>query len=824
MSNTAPNYPTSTSRQPSPSPSRSRQDGGALQYSSEASMLLVGVRGAGKTTLAIMAASAMYRKIIDLEDAFQAALGLSSNDYKATHGLAKCQDQQATLLRTMLDRHRRGCILVCSWINGNIQPLYQEFAKDHPIIHVVRDAEALVRLFDMNDEPKVQKLLCASRTMWRACTNFEFFNLCEKHTLLPATQPKFADRGKGPSQSLVLKHVERHLLRFLSRIYSAGSLFIADPGCPLADVLVEDRRFTYAVSLSLSNVLNKSFDLSQHIVGSDAIQIMIHNLDQYTSELTGRTKSLKERETEIADDITRGVATIRRSTLLPLILHVAIDNGLDNGDGTQGYLRLLRHCLRLAPDMVTIDLRLNDGHILDILASRQRTRVIGSYYTTKEHTPWDSPVWLDMYIKANRLGCQLARLVRPALSTNDNLGITHLRCRVAEMEDAKIPLIAYNSGTLGCTSAVFNRVLTEVRSEALEPSGIDPKFTMGLKPSITALEATKALFSSFEHNELRLHVFGQDVDYSLSPAMMTSAFIACGIPHQYRPWSTSTLQDIHDLIQDPFFGGATLTHPFKAEALSLTHAISSHAEAIGAINTLIPIRHLEPDGSVPTGARFFQQMHQLGPAEAIYGENTDWIGVEACIRRGLSPANAINSGTCGLILGAGGMARAAIYAMLKLSISNIVIYNRTSGNAKKVVSHFTELIQTPDFRTRARIEDVRFHVLPSLDQPWPADYRLPVVIISCIPTDRSHDTSIPLYKIPRDYFNNPTGGVAIDIGYKVLDTPLVVQARREANRGWVVMDGLDVLPEQGFAQFELFTARSAPRHIMRREIQRLACR
>ena len=414
---------------------------------------------------------------------------------------------------------------------------------------------------------------------------------------------------------------------------------------------------------------------------------------------------------------------------------------------------LLHHGLRLGVDYLSVFLGLRDDSIRQLIQAKGGTKIIGHWFEREPvSSGWNDSSRFEIFRRASWLGCDIVRIVQVASSKKDNDDVRVFLDAISAIPEPHPILIAYNLGTLGTTSLASNKIFTPVTHHAIKGK------TKTLNDThITSQEAMQALFQTSVYDPLHFYVFGITVASSPSPMIHNAAYRVRGMHHDFQIREASSLDDLHHLSKDPHFGGAAIGQPFKVAIISHLHAQSHHSRAIGAINTILPLRAL-PDGSPQFLLNQANLRNCAGPVCAWYGDNTDWIGISTCLRRNLSPRNAVQpSKTTGLVIGAGGMARAAIYAMIQLGCRKIFIFNRTVENAEKVAHHFNSWA--------AALSDTGsvVSVLRSRDQPWPADHNHPTMMVSCVPAQRVGSRPAADFEMPVQWLGSPSGGVILEV-------------------------------------------------------------
>ena len=264
----------------------------------------------------------------------------------------------------------------------------------------------------------------------------------------------------------------------------------------------------------------------------------------------------------------------------------------------------------------------------------------------------------------------------------------------------------------------------------------------------------------------RLAVLGHPVAHSRSPAMQSAALAELGLADE---WSYGAIdvapEDLAPLVASlpgDGYAGVNITVPHKLAALELAHQASAAATEIGAANTL-SFR----DGSV-------------------VADNTDAQGITGAIGEPLDGRRA-------LVLGAGGSARAAVWALRQAGAA-VSVWNRTaSGGADLAGELGAETASDP----RAADCDVIVNATTvGLEQ---ASTRPPV------PDD--------LKALPVDADAINERQVVVDLVYGSHETALASGSRE---RGARVIDGLEVLVHQGAASLRIWTGLDPPIETMRR--------
>jgi 3-dehydroquinate dehydratase/shikimate dehydrogenase len=246
-------------------------------------------------------------------------------------------------------------------------------------------------------------------------------------------------------------------------------------------------------------------------------------------------------------------------------------------------------------------------------------------------------------------------------------------------------------------------------------------------------------------------LLGSDVLRSLSPAIQNRAFAERAIDAVYVPLQAESMGAFAAALPALDVSGFSVTRPYKGEILPHLGSLTATVAESGSANTVVV-----EDGR-------------------LLGLSTDGDGVLVPLRKRLDPA-----GRAVAIVGAGGAARAAAFALVRAG-AHVTVLARRAEQAAEVAAATGCVSASLDALPHQRW-DVLVNATPVGSGACPG--RSPVPERALRP-----------------------GSVVFEMVYEPRETPLLAAARA---RGCVAIDGVEMLVAQAVGQFEAWTRQRAP--------------
>jgi 3-dehydroquinate dehydratase/shikimate dehydrogenase len=420
--------------------------------------------------------------------------------------------------------------------------------------------------------------------------------------------------------------------------------------------------------------------------------------------------------------------------------------GMFKGTVTQ-QARVLTAAVRAGCQWVDLEVESVKAAGSTVLRKFSPARVIVSYHSHRRNPPLGA-----VYRRLARLPVGVVKVASQARYLRDNLQVRRLLKTYAGRNPKLVALAMGGSGIpsrlLGLHwGALFTYASPGNHQAAV--SGQLPADTLRLVYRVDRLDRRTQFYG----------VLGSHASISLSPAMQNAAFQAKHLNAAFLPCETSQLSDFLRFARELEFLGFSVTMPYKRAILRWLDWVDPLATRIGACNT-VAVQHGK-----------------------WMGWNTDAAAVVEVLTKRLRLA-----GSRILILGAGGAARAAAYAV-RAEGAEVVIAARREQAAGRLA------------------RGVAAQVVP-----WDSAEGLEVdAVINATPVGMYPHVDAAPIDLARLRVR-----VVFDMVYYPLETRFLLQAR---GRGLTVISGLEMLVAQGARQFEIWTGLAAPRALMEQAVR-----
>jgi len=436
--------------------------------------------------------------------------------------------------------------------------------------------------------------------------------------------------------------------------------------------------------------------------------------------------------------------TILRARTKPIVFtcRSAREGGAWKDTDTRRRMTLLE-AVKRGFDYVDVEYR---SDFLDVIIEKSGSGLILSYHDL-EGTPADLE---ELYFRMCAKGADIVKIAVTPRSVGDVGRVLDFAERMAK--GGGKPVVAVAMGPMGLITRVVAGRYGAPFTYASAAAGIEA--APGQLPA--ALMADLYRVREVTPATKVYGVLGSDVTRSLSPILHNRAFEARGLDAVYVPLQAEALEPFLEALPSMNLSGFSVTRPFKTGIVKHLQEVEEAAELCGSVNTVVV-----QDG-------------------LMRGSTTDGLGVTAPLRKlvDLKGKNVV-------ILGAGGAARAAAYA-LRAKGARVTVLARKEAEAAAVGAAVG--------CAHAPLSD-----LPN--RRWD-------VLINATPVGGAgapDETPVPAALLRR-------GCVVFDMVYDPLETRLLGEAR---NAGCQIIGGLEMLIAQAVAQFEAWTGMEAPAQTMK---------
>lgn len=710
------------------------------------SIIVIGMRGAGKTTTGGWAARYLGWPLVDLDTALEEHVGMTIPELIKDKGWDGFRDEELKLLERSVKEKGTGHVLACG---GGIVELeaarkvLNDYQKDGGIVLLVtRDIEKIMS-FLQSDKTRpayvedMRGVWLRRKPWYLECSNYQFHMQSVDSVGLANTLEDFS--------------------RFLDLIFGKSACLKA----------LKKRKQSFFVCLSAPQMQPWLEKLPNIVVGADAVELRVDLLEDPDSP-----EGLPSFEFVVDQ-----VGLLRTKTTLPLIftIRTKAQGGKFPDDAFDHAQLLYSTALRLGVEFVDLEMTMPEEILREVSENRGFSNIIASHHDPLGQLSWSNGSWISVYNRALQYG-DVIKLVGTAKTLQDNFALAEFKTWAETSHP--VPVIAINMGEHGKLSRILNNFMTPV-SHPLLPSATAPG-------QLSATEIRQGLTLMGEISPKKFCIFGSPVQQSPSPSLHNTLFRETGLPHTYGIHETTNAADIEAVIRAPDFGGASVTIPLKQDVRPFLDSVGPEIDAIGALNTIVPETTIDE----ATG----QQITKL------VGRNTDYLGMVLVLRNAGAQGSA--GLQAGLVIGGGGTSRAAIYALHEMQYAPIYLLGRNPEKISALRDAFPadydlRILSSPqDVESVERIPTVAIGTIPA-NQPIDEGIKATLDALFTKAKSEKVEAEAPIGSLP-------TGGkrILLEMAYKPAITELI---RLAEGAGWATVNGLEVLVGQGVKQFEYWT-------------------